>query len=282
VRFDAYSATFRVHPALLVQRISDAFPLAGVHVDRRKSALHYDAADVLLDCFDEQVCSVHHGGSNGAPHVRVQGFYSPQVVDVLRSSCGDHSVSRVDVAIDFDGPECWNMLAAVCGRVARDSGLKWTTIGDFREDRDELAGRTIYVGSRQSPCFVRLYEKGKQMLPLHRVGDPPLSLDWCRLEIEVKPPNRVMKFAASTWRPEQFWGCSSWSKKLLHSACDVDVERITMTARKETDARRAIRNMAMQYRSAMEAVIIEEGGDEAFMALLHKIWADLDYCKSAA
>jgi hypothetical protein len=55
-----------------------------------------------------------------------------------------------------------------------------------------------------------------------------------------------------------------------------------MTARKETDARRAIRNMAMQYRSAMEAVIIEEGGDEAFMRFIRNIWGDLDYTKSAA
>jgi DNA relaxase NicK len=282
VRFDAYSATLRVHPRALVQGVIDAFPTCGIRVDRRKSALHYEAADVLLDALDEQVCSVHHGGTNGAPHVRVQGFYSPQMADVLRRLWPEHTVSRVDVAIDFDGADCWDKLASVCERVARDGGLKWTTVGDFREDRDQMAGRTIYVGSRQSPVFVRLYEKGKQMLPFHRVGDPPLSLDWCRLEVEVKPKDRAMKVAASRWQPEQFWGCSSWSRKLLHSACGVDVERITMTARKETDARRAVRNMAMQYRSAMETVIAEEGNDEAFMLFIRNIWGDQDYVKSAA
>lgn len=282
MKFDAYSGTFPIRPELLVQGISDAFSTGGIRVDRRKSALHYAAADVLLDGLDEQVCSVHHGGPNGAPHVRVQGFYSSQVVDVLRGLWPSHSVSRVDVAIDFDGPGCWDKLAAVCDRIARDGGLTWNTYGDFREDRDKMKGRTIYVGSRQSPLFVRLYEKGKEMLPKHRVGDPFPSLDWCRLEVEVKPKSRPMKFAASRWRPEQFWGCSSWTRNLLHSASGVDVERIIMSARKETDARRAIKSMAGQYRSAMEAVIAEEGSDEAFMELIRSIWWNLDNVRSAA
>jgi DNA relaxase NicK len=282
VKFDCYSATFPVRPELLVQGISGAFPRACIRVERGKSQLRYEKADFLFDGLDELVCGVHHGGSNGPPHVRVQGFYSPDVATVLRGLWPDHSVSRADVALDFDSPGTWDTLARVCDRVAREYGLKWQTVGDFREDRDQLSGRTIYVGSRQSPVFIRLYEKGKKALSELRVGDPSPSLDWCRLELEIKPKRRPIKSAASKWQPQQFWGLSKWSKKMLHSACGVEVERIMMTARKETDARRAVKHMAVQYRPAMEAVIIEEGGDEAFMRLIRSIWYDIDNVRSAA
>lgn len=282
MKFDCYSATIAVRPELLVDGILGCFPHAGLRVERGKSPLHYASADVLFDPLDRMVCGVHHGGHNGIPHVRVQGYYSSEVASVLRGLWPDHSVSRADVALDFDSPGCWDRLAAVCGVVAREGKLKWTTIGDFREDRDILSGRTIYVGSRQSPVFIRLYEKGKKALSERRVGDDAISLDWVRLEIEVKPPHRPTKLAAAKWEPNQFWGCSVHSRKLLHRATGVDVERIMMTERKETDARRAIRNMAVQYRSSMEAVIIEEGGDEAFMHFVRSIWAEQDNIRSVA
>ena len=276
MKFDCYSATFPVRPDLLVEGILSGFPDAGLRVERGKSALRYAAADLLFDPMDQMVCGVHHGGQNGNPHVRVQGWYSPKVVGVVRGLWPDHSVSRADVALDFDSPGCWDRIAAVCDLVAREGKLKWSTVGDFREDRDVLSGRTIYVGSRQSPVYIRVYEKGKQMLAQHRVGDAAISLDWVRVEIEVKPPHRPFKLAAASWEPPAFWGCSVHSRKLLHRVSGVEVERIMMTERKETDARRAVRNMLKQYRGSMEAVIVEVGGDAAFMRFARSIWAELD------
>lgn len=47
-------------------------------------------------------------------------------------------------------------------------------------------GRTLYIGSRQSGKYCRIYEKGKQL------GDK--SSSWCRVEVEVKSINRIIPF----------------------------------------------------------------------------------------
>jgi DNA relaxase NicK len=283
VRFDWYSATVRERPEVIIAGLREDLSGWVTEVERRKGSNNYEASDVGLDYFGGSIFSVLHGGPNGAPHVRASGAGSPVVADVLRRRWPQHAVSRVDVAVDFDGEGCWDKLFAVCADVARERGLKWTTYGDFREDRDVMAGRTVYIGSRQSPVMVRLYEKGKQMLPSVRVGEKLPSLNWCRLEVEVKPPQREARLAAAIRPAEQFWGCSSWSRKLLHRACGTDVERVTMTVRRETDARRAIRHLAMQYRQSIETVIAEEGGDdEALMRLIREVWREADRSTRAA
>ena len=284
MRFDWYAATIPARPEILVEGIREgvAEVVTVDRVERTKGTNNYEHADTLFDFTDQRICAVLHGGSNGAPHVRSSGHYSPTVAQVLRTRWPGHALSRADVAIDFDGPGCWPKLFRVCEDVARDRGLKWATYGDFREDRDPMSGRTVYVGSRQSAVMTRLYEKGLKELSTVRVGDPPISLDWCRLEVEVKPQQRAARVAASQWAPHQFWGCSTWSRSLLKRAIGADVERITMSIHKETDAVRAIRHMAMQYRQAMETVIADKGGDAAFMNLVRAIWREADGQQRAA
>ena len=50
-----------------------------------------------------------------------------------------------------------------------------------------------------------------------------------------------------------------------------------MTVRKETDARRSLRHMEVQYRAAIEALISEEGGDDAaLMRFARGAWQRFD------
>lgn len=285
MRFDWYGATVPARPEAILEALRVGLGERVAGEEQRSPAGNYGTGNLLLDGSGQRLCAVLYGGQNGwaGPHVQASGEHSPEVVAIVREHWPQHRVSRADVAVDFDGDGCFEKLLSVAEGVARENRLKWSTYGDFRDDRDPLAGRTFYVGSRQSAALVRGYEKGKQMLPSVRVGEEAPSLDWCRLEVEVKPPTREAKAAAAGWPVDRFWGCSPWTCKLLHRVAGVDVQRVTMTAHKETDARRAIRHMAMQYRQAMEAFIAEEGGEEeALLRFIRQVWKIADITSHAA
>lgn len=234
--------------------------------------------DRLLDYYGQRICGVLHGGHNArhGTHLVASGNYTPEVVAVVRECWPDHLVSRADVALDLDGPGCWDKLETMLLDVSRRRGLKWRTIGDFREDRDELAGRTIYLGSRQSPVFIRCYEKGKQLLASRRVGDLVPSLEHCRIEVEVKPPTRAAKISSAKLTPAEFCGCSPGSREVFSRVSELELERIYMTARKESDAHRAVRHMAVQYRLAMQEVMSAEGGEPGLMTFIREVWNQQD------
>jgi DNA relaxase NicK len=280
MRFDWYSATIRQRPDSVLAGIREALKGDITGSEAQSPPPNYQAAEVLTDALGGRVCVVIYGGPNGVhgTHVRSSGGYSPVVAHTLRSLWPGHSLTRADVAIDLDGPGCFDKLYGVCDQVASDRGLKWSTIGDFRENRDPLSGRTIMLGARKDTvCHLRVYEKGKQMIPLLRVGDPPPSLDWCRVELEVKPQRRPARLAASMFSVEQFWGASTWTPILLKGVCGLDVERVNMSRHRESDAMRSFRHMAMQYRQVIEQVRQEQGGsDEAVMRLVKQIWKEAD------
>lgn len=281
MQLDWYSATVPAYPERVIERLTVA--LAGTvsiaTVERRAGTVGYATEDRLLDGIGQRVCGVLHGGHNAMPHVRASGHYSPAVASALRLCFPGHSVSRADVAADFDGPDTWEKLRGACEALATERGLRWLVYGDDRPEgvRDDGQGRSAYVGSRSSAVMTRLYEKGKKEAANGWIGDQAPSLDWCRLEIEVKPPNREARAVAATLEPAAFWGCSPWTRELLSRVLGLDVMRVSMTVRKETDARRSLRHMALQYRAAMEALISEEGGDDAaLMRFVRETWQRFD------
>lgn len=272
MRFDWYSATVPATAPAAIAFVMENLPFRGLKIERQKGVNSFAHSEVVTDGKGDRVCAILHGGVNPLPHVTSSGVYSPDVATVLRKLWPQHTVSRLDVAVDFDGPEAWGKLYGVCDDAARSSRLKWATLGDFRPDGDSKDGRTVYVGSRKSPVMVRLYEKGKQLAPYVRtLGEMP-SLDWVRLEVEVKPPNRTAKMRAATLSPEQCWGCAPWARDILRSATGTGVERVNMQVKRQTDDERAFFHMARQYRSVIEGLIRQEGSPEAVMQLMQDIW----------
>ncbi len=290
MRFDWYSGTPRDRP----ERVLDALvsllssSVEGFEITRHPGTQGYEFEDRMIDGLGTRVFGLLHGGHNSVPHVRSSGIYSPLAASALRQAYPDHTVSRADVAIDFCGPSAWNILRQSCELVATGRNLKWAVLGDDRPEgvRDPSQGRTLYVGSRQSPVFIRCYEKG-----LHEAskgisygpdGLPP-SPDWVRVECEVKPPNRLAKARAARLSPEQFWGCSPGSRAILSRILSVDVERITMTEHRKPDYERALLHAAVQYRSACEKLIDANGGDpSSLIRFFQTVWVQMDEHRQSA
>jgi DNA relaxase NicK len=278
MRFDAYSATIEAYPSELVSSLLERLDLAPLSVERERGKRNYAFADVIRDRSGETVAMVLHGGMNGPPHIAVAGDSTPAVVEVIRACWPSHQVTRVDVALDFDGVGTWERLREVVLRHAVRAGLVRREIRDPVPCDRDMQGRTLYAGSRKSYVMIRLYEKGKELVSKRKVLEGQIvSLDYCRLEIEVKLKGRQVRGNAAMLQPEQFWGFSGWAGKLLHEINGLDVKRVHMTRRKETDARRSLRAMARQYRPCLESVVAEEGGDDAaIMRLIREMWAEDD------
>lgn len=83
-------------------------------------------------------------------------------------------ISRLDLAIDLYETPCNILALPTLARVKNDPGsaLKWSLV------QSSDGGATVYIGSRKSDKFMRIYDKAVQMgLP-----DSP----WTRFELELK------------------------------------------------------------------------------------------------
>lgn len=274
MRFDAYATTLQIVPEKLVDQLLENLPYSGLNLTREKGKNNYQHADVITDGMGEKVCMVLHGGNGGKPHLRAQGVYSPDIATICRSLWPGHSVTRADVAIDFDGEDAFLKLHRLLDGQAARRGLKVDMKGDWRPNRDPLAGRTFYLGARSSVMFMRLYEKGLHERSKYQNSDQVISLDWTRLEIEVKPQSPEARFRASRLQPADFWGVSAWSRDILRLAMGLDVERVNMNLRPESEDETALKHMIRQYRSALMRESARNGESE--MQLFERLLNDHD------
>jgi DNA relaxase NicK len=177
----------------------------------------------------------------------------------------------VDVAEDVCGPGAYGQLQRISARVARDHGLKRSRI----VPDNPLSGRTVYLGSRTSTVFVRIYEKGKQVIAgvssgAATVDAQQLGVDlqghpldtWARCEVEVKPKAHARQELVRL-APEQFWGCASWTADLYKDLSGSDVERINVgSVWQADDLTRTVRSMLNQYGRTLERLHADLGSWE--------------------
>lgn len=276
MRFDAYCSTLAVSPEKVLSEVLENLPYGGIESIRERGKNNYEHADIVKDDRGQTVCMILHGGNGGKTHIRAQGVYSPDLATIIRGIWPDHPVTRADVAVDFDGAGAFRKLYRLCKRKGIERGLKLEQRGDPRSEsqRDALAGTTLYVGSRTSTSFLRLYEKGKEYIAKHPHDDQPISMDWTRLEIEVKPQNIEARYRAAHMEPSEFWGVTAWSRDILSEAYGLDVERVNMNLRHQSEDLAALKHMISQYRQAMQRESARSGETE--IQLLDRLMKEHD------
>ena len=162
----------------------------------------------------------------------------------------------MDAAEDFDGEGTWERLYGVCLALADERGLKIDQAGDWHRG---IAGRTFYVGGRKSAVFARLYEKGKQLRGLALDGGADISADLVRLEVQVRPDGPA-RMVAAAGAPEEAFGYADWSRELLGRVLGLDVDRVHIRERRESDDARAIEWLVRQYGEHLERLAERRGG----------------------
>lgn len=260
-QFDWYQATVPVQPDHLLAELAHGQPDNVVRQDGRGLNAFKYRADFTCKDTGEVFATVLHGGHNPHPNVKATGSHSGTLANWLRDRFPVHRVSRLDVALDYRGDDAFSDTVRVMGELGRKHRLKGNKI--LPDDPDD--GSTYYLGAPSSPLRVRCYEKAKQLYK--ESGDTVWRnvWDWTRLELQVRP-QKTFKETAATLAPDQFWGCSTWTKALVDSVAGLNVEKVDMKPTRIHDHERAMRFLVKQYGATMERQIAKLGSPEAFLA----------------
>lgn len=272
--FDAYCATVRANPLKVLDYLEQALIDAGFETKRQAGppVRFYGCNMLILDEHGDRLLSVRYGGRNNWPFVEAKGPVSPFVADLLRAEFPHHSPSRIDSALDLRGPEVFAELHKLALQFqAKDIRLDYAGAPPEHPNR----GTTIYLGSRKSQAFLRIYQKGlkhAEELGLAPDAIPDELRHWVRVELELKPDKGKARTASTALSPKAVWGCSPWIRDFAKASLSIDAERVHMREKRETNHSRAMRYLALHYGAHIIEDIEQRGSPEAmFAALLEAI-----------
>lgn len=263
--FDAYCASAYAHPSLVLDHLEQALEDGGFRPTREDGppVKCYAANTLLVDYCGQRLLSVRHGGQNHHPFVEAKGAVSATVAECLRRHF-DHAPSRIDSAIDLTSPTVFAELHAIAKQFeAQGRLLDYAGAAADNPDR----GTTIYLGSRHSQSFVRIYQKGlKIAAEMGLSGDeiPDELRNWVRVELEFKPDKRPARLKSTKLSPDALWGCSPWTRQFATAALSIEAERVKISERRESNHDRALRYMFEHYGKTMDRQAELLGSWEAF------------------
>jgi hypothetical protein len=249
MKWDAYHCTVDAPVQEVIDELSRLYYSADFRPIQGKTHGYDRISGWLLA--NEELARVYHGGNGGGVSIQVKGPGTPELVKRIRIVWPtQHRVSRADVAIDFEYPGAWDDLAGHALGLAEILGL------DRMEIKGYGKGDTVYIGSRSSVTYVRVYQKGKELFG--KQGNP----DHVRVELEIKPANRLGKERASTMRMQEFWGASEFTQEMLRKlqVCCIP-DRVKLGSEwRDPEVERARRALIRQYWITIETWAMEAGG----------------------
>lgn len=262
--FDYYQASVNASPEHVIPALLEQYPHASV--DSEKATNGYERAFVVHRG-DHKLCRIQWGGNTGEmTQVRGTGEDAPECARAIRLLWPEHRLQRADVAEDYSEPGVWETMTEYGLYLADQFALKIDQRGDWSRNDIMGKGRTLYVGSRQSLAFLRVYEKGKEKAV--RSGGEITDPDHVRAEAEIKPQNKVQGYALAKLEPKDYWRCSPWLNQYSTILFRQNMERIRLwTVTKTSDDDMAFAYMLKQY-GAVIARQIAANGEGYVMGLI--------------
>lgn len=279
--FDHYQIAVNLGPETVIKDLKNFFDQSDSEPAKAHHGYEYCR---LIVRGGSRLAAVSWGGNTGdCVKVEVHGSSFPHDFACFAQERwnGRYYVQRADVAIDFDEEKAFEIIQTLGKNVAEEHGLKL----DYRGDWERGIGRTLYLGARQSPNYLRIYEKGHEQRQKGIV--PDASPDWVRVEFELKPKSRKAREAFASMSPQEMLGGSQWVTDIVTCLTSSDVQRFTGmgTIKKKTDDEIAIRHMAKQYASRMDSMIETLGGWDQFadyLAELHEEFSKIPPTEKSA
>lgn len=254
--FDYYQASVNASPEHVIPALLEQYPFASV--DTEKATNGYDRASVIHRG-DNKLCRVQWGGNTGGmTQIRGTGENAPQCAQAIRLLWPEHRLQRADVCEDYSEPGVWQTMTEYGLYLADQFSLKIDQRGDWERDDKMGKGRTLYVGSRQSLAFLRVYEKGKEKAV--RSGGEIVDPDHVRAEAEIKPQNKVQGYALASFEPRDYWRCSPWLNQYSTILFRENMERIRLwNVTKKSDDDMAFAFMLKQYGAVIARQVAANG-----------------------
>lgn len=193
----------------------------GLRIGRTKSGgLGYHAGLPLYFATGKrQVGSIVSGGKTGVmPCVMLSGGdgVCATVAPTLQQAFPGIRPTRIDVALDVQGARnAFKALAQAAETFAAERKIKTERKGT------QDGGETVYLGSRESPVMLRLYEKGKQMNGATReatkTGEESATVpeDWVRIEFQFSDFKGYAKAEFGQMKPGDIIRAHRWPRLLM-------------------------------------------------------------------
>lgn len=261
-RFDA----FVFNANLDVISVCQHFELLGFSLLPHSASLGYRYAYILeLGGLNHGL--IQYGGDTVGTgvYVSVTGSHSERVRDSVQH--WDAKLLRADVALDFDGAQYFPQIAVDLVNLAKEKKIKTSTVGDWAQ---QIGGRTLYIGSRQSTYMIRLYEKYKQK------GVDCGGSELVRLELEIKPAlhARVLAF---TMTATELLSCAKTYSSIYEKYLSLTDAQSLTKPRKMTNHEKAFAQMIKQYQKTIKKQLDLSGGclDTFYQSLItHPNWTN--------
>lgn len=209
--FDWYACGITESLDNVMTLLGDSYPLGTWEYTKPKQG--YLSGSQLLGPDMKPYCTLWWGGgSQGSMiHAFSSGSAANTFASVVRACFPVHRLSRADIAVDFNESGAWVSMHSMAmslhkGGLVRKFPQYHGQVGQEGVDTPYGAGRTLYLGSRQSVHYVRLYEKGKK--------DNKKYPDWVRAEVEFKPRGEA-RYSYASASPAEMLAATALGSELL-------------------------------------------------------------------
>lgn len=196
------------------------------------------------------LCHVCWGGQTGV-NCKTSSDESSVLANVLQDFGKTHMPTRIDSAVDWVESGLFDSVSSALIAYAMDNRLAINQQGDWTRGE----ARTLYVGSKDSPVRLVLYEKGYE-----QGGDAPR--DWVRLEARIRPKREHRAMVAS-WDASMVF-CAGWLPDALQALGwdDLHSKAAIGTVWRKSDEERARAALLKQYGAILERWADESGSWE--------------------
>jgi hypothetical protein len=252
VTVDCVSATVDCPVESLVHRLNDQLRTEA-YPGRPLPGLGYAHAAELRTAGNIRLALVMWGGQHVKPHVYAIGkeeYDSPALYAALKHSyTGRWFPSRLDLALDLDHPEAFDLVAAQFTAAAVRRDMKLSQMGDWHRGKE----RTLYVGARSSRAYVRVYEFNA----CHGYGPP------CRIELQLRPKSSAREFIATATPVDLLYSSDVINAVISTLGLDLKADALALSpgARPPADLERKLNWLAVQALPSMLKILSHVGGD---------------------
>jgi hypothetical protein len=255
MNFDWYRAAIESSPEVVLDTLAACYEFSDILPT--KPIYGYERA-YLLKRGEVELVRFQWGGNTGTKvFVESSGDQAPEFSKNVRQNFTDHHLLRADVALDYCEEGAWESLYNLSTETADLFRLKVEHRGDYHR---EEKGRTFYIGSRGSPVYNRIYEKGLQS------GGDPFHV---RSELEFKPKNEKSRSVYSRATPEQILLASTWSAHFYGILTGIKGLKLAPagTVKKLTSDQQSFLHMMKQYGPLLSRMLEGFGGDYCELGL---------------
>lgn len=205
---------------------------------------------------DRVLCHICWGGQSGV-NCKTTSEESHVLAAALKAFGKTHRPTRVDACLDWQEDGLYDSLSAALITFAQQGrGLAINQQGDWVRGE----ARTLYLGSKDSPIRLVLYEKGYE-----QGGEAPRN--WVRLEVRVRP-KKEHREAVAGWIPADAFG-AGWVSDACKFINLAELQKRTVgTTWQRSDDERARYALLKQYGKTLLKWAAEHESPEAFGAFL--------------